>query len=272
MYTFLHDLLADKKGGAVFNCFGIWHILYIFAALSVIAVVMIALRKRGREALRKAAEVFINIAFGLYMLDFFLMPFAYQEIDIEKLPFHVCTAMCVMCFLSRHTKFLSRFRVQFALLGFVSNLIYLIYPAGVMWYQVHPLSYRVIQTLSFHGIMTAYGVFTIASEENCLRIKNCWKDLLTLCAMAAWAMLGNYMYNGAAGNYDHFFNWFFVVRDPFWIIDAKIAPFVMPFIVIAAFFAVEMLVYAVYYAIKAIARKKKLPGDTQNMGSHQQQI
>ena len=85
MYTFLHNLLSDKKGGAVFNCFGIWHLLYILTALAAIAVVLVAFRKRGREGLGKAAEVVVNIAFGLYVLDFFLMPFAYQEIDIEKL-------------------------------------------------------------------------------------------------------------------------------------------------------------------------------------------
>ncbi|MBO4326292.1 MAG: YwaF family protein, partial [Clostridia bacterium] len=250
MYGFLHGLLSDKKEGAIFNCFGIWHICYILLTITLIAVIFIALRKNGREALVKAARVLINTAFGLYMLDFFLMPFAYEAIDIEKLPFHVCTATCVMCFLSRHTRFFSRFRMQFALLGLVSNLIYLFYPAGVMWYQINPLSYRVVQTLTFHGIMTAYGVVTLASEDNALDFRTCWKDLLTVCAMALWALAGNTLYNGTAGSYSHFFNWFFVVRDPFWIIDANIAPFVMPFVVIAAFFAVEMLVYAVYYAIK----------------------
>ncbi len=257
MYEFLHGLLSDKKEDAVFNCFGIWHIIYILLAFTLIAVIFIALRKKGRDALVKAAKVLINTAFGLYMLDFFLMPFAYQEIDIEKLPFHVCTATCVMCFLSRHTRFFSRFRMQFALLGLVSNLIYLFYPAGVMWYQVNPLSYRVIQTLMFHGIMTAYGVVTLASEDNALDFKTCWKDLLTVCAMMLWALVGNTLYNGTSGNYSHFFNWFFVVRDPFWIIDANIAPFVMPFIVIAAFFAVEMLVYLIYYLVRKLRMRRE---------------
>ena len=250
MYELIHEFLSDKKGGAVFNCFGIWHICYILISFALIAVLLIALRRRGRDALAKASKILIDIAFGLYMLDFFLMPFAYQEIDIEKLPFHVCTAMCVMCFLSNHCPPLKRLRIRFTLLGLVSNFIYLMYPAGVMWYQVHPLSYRVIQTLMFHGIMTAYGVIALAAEDNALRWRDWWKELLTLCGMALWAMLGNYLYNGTAGNYSHFFNWFFVVRDPFGIIDPSISPFVMPFIVIAAFFAVEMLVYLIYHAVR----------------------
>jgi hypothetical protein len=29
MYKIIRDLLKDHKGGATFNCFGIWHLLYI---------------------------------------------------------------------------------------------------------------------------------------------------------------------------------------------------------------------------------------------------
>ena len=29
MYPYLHDLLSDKKGGATFSCFGVWHWIYI---------------------------------------------------------------------------------------------------------------------------------------------------------------------------------------------------------------------------------------------------
>ena len=153
MYLFLHKLLADRIGGVVFRCFGPWHFFWIALTAAVFAALYLHLRSReGRE---KTLGVLIDLCFGLYILDFFLMPLAYGEIDIEKLPFHACTAMCVMCFLSRRSRFLGRFRGSFALLGFVSNLVYLVYPAGVMWHGVHPLCYRVIQTLGFHGLMTA---------------------------------------------------------------------------------------------------------------------
>ena len=64
-----------------------------------------------------------------------------------------------------------------------------------------------------------------------------------MTAMTGWAWLGNMLYNGAAGDYDHFFNWFFVVRDPFYILPERIAPYIMPFLVTAVFFAAEMLGY-----------------------------
>ena len=173
-----------------------------------------------------------------------------EEIDSEKLPFHVCTAMCVMCFLSWHVRALEGYRIHFALLGFVSNLVYFLYPAGVMWYAVHPLCYRVVQTLLFHGVMTAYGLVTLAFDETGLRPGAFRRDVYTVAGMTFWAMLGNVLYTGSAGTYDHNFNWFFVTADPFGLLPERVAPFVMPFLNMAAFLAVERLIYAVAGALR----------------------
>ena len=129
MHSYLHELLADQTDGVVFHCFGPWHFFWIALTAAVFAALYLHLRSRKEQ--EKTLGALIDLCFGVYVLDFFLMPLAYGEIDIEKLPFHACTAMCVMCFLSRRSRFLGRFRGSFALLGFVSNLVYLIYPAGV---------------------------------------------------------------------------------------------------------------------------------------------
>lgn len=245
MYDLLSNLLSDKKGGAVFTCFGAAHVCYILLTVIAAAIVITYARKKNTDEKLRITRILSGVAFGLYMLDIFLMPLAYGEIDIEKLPFHACTAMCVCCFLSERTRLFGKYRIHFALLGFISNLIYLLYPAGVMWYQVHPLSYRVVQTLIFHGCMTVYGILVLASEFRSLEWKRCYRDLAVLCCMTLWAMLGNFIYNGNSGDYNHFFNWFFVVRDPFYLIPEAVSPCIMPFLNVAAFFAVEMLVYLV---------------------------
>ena len=247
MYSVIHDILCDRKGGDIFTCFGLFHICFILFIFAVIAVVSVLIRNKSEKIKEKACNAFITTAFSLYIADFFLMPFAYEEIDIEKLPFHVCTAMCVMCFLSRHIKCLSKFRMSFALLGFISNLVYLIYPAGVMWHAVHPFTYRVIQTLLFHGIMTAYGFLTIVFDNEGLSLKNWRKDIAVLVCMTLWALFGNFLYGGYAD-----YNWFFVTGDPFGILDRSISVFIMPFVNIIAFFAVEMLIYLIYYTVKHI--------------------
>ena len=247
MYSFFHELLSEKKGGEIFTLFSGWHFFYIILAVAVAAAVLILLRRKGSPAKQKVQKVFIYIAFALYMADFFLMPLSQSEINIEKLPFHACTSMCVMCFLSYHNPVLAKYRTSFAMLGFISNLVYLIYPAGVMWFAIHPLSYRVVQTLIFHCVMTVYGFLTLVYERDNIHIKKCYRDLLVVVGLTVWALLGNYTYNGTSEGYSHFFNWFFVVQDPFNIFPAQIAPFIMPLLNIVLFGTAEMLIHLVLY-------------------------
>ena len=252
MYQTLQNLLADKKGDVTFTCFGLWHMLYLALILGVILTVLLLLKNRSQAAKRRATDTALCTAFGLYMADFFLMPFAYGAIDIEKLPFHACTATCLLCVLSRHNSFLGKWKDPFMLLGLLSNLIYVIYPAGVGWYGVHPLCYRVWQTLLYHGAMTAFGIFSLGFGEVKLEWKKCPRDLALLGAMTLWALMGNTLYNGLD---DRFFNWFFVVRDPFYILPEGIAPFIMPFFMIAVMFAGEMLIHTVCFGLKRFSDK-----------------
>ena len=250
LYSVLHEILGDHKGGKVFRCFDAWHLFFIFLFISLTVAVNFMLRRKGGKKRRKVLDLLIGACFGLYILDFFLMPFAYEEIDIEKLPFHICTAMCVMSFLSGRISWLKEYRVHFALLAFISNFVYLIYPAGVMWHQVHPFSYRVIQTLCFHGFMTVYGFNAVVFDEEGLKWKTCKRNLIVLTCMVIWALIGNYMYNGTAGSYSYFHNWFFVVEDPFGMLDPRISPFVMPFVNIIVFFGVEMALYPLFIKLQ----------------------
>lgn len=258
MYTFLNNLLSDKKGGDIFTLFGGWHFFYIAMTVFAVALVLLLSKNKSDDLRKRTVKIFIHIAFALYVSDFFLMPLAYGEIDIEKLPFHACTAMCVLCFLSYHNRFLEKYRLSFVLLGFISNLVYLIYPAGVMWHAVHPISYRVIQTLIFHSIMTIYGLLTLIYEYDKFNIKKCYRDLAVIVFMTAWALCGNYAYNGSSEGYSHFFNWFFVVRDPFYAISESIAPFIMPLLNIILFFAVEIIIHIVILGVQRIKSSKTI--------------
>ncbi len=250
MYNYLRDFLSDKKGGEIFTCFGIWHFIFIAVFVILAAAVCIYLKNKSSGKRKSFIDCFVCMPFILYIADFFLMPFAYGEIDIEKLPFHICTVTCVLCFASRYNKLLGRFKLQFAMLGFISNLVYLIYPAGVMWYGISPLSYRVIQTLSFHGLVMVYGFLVLCFERDDFKFKHFYKDICVIASVTLWAMLGNFLYNN-----ERVYNWFFVVRDPFYILDADIAPFVMPIVNIAVFTLVEAIVYYIFGCMKIKSTK-----------------
>jgi hypothetical protein len=158
--------------------------------------------------------------------------------------------MCVACFLSYRIGFLENYRTSFAMLGFISNLVYLIYPAGVMWHAVHPLSYRVIQTLLFHSVMTLACLLTLIFESDKINLRKCHRELAVTVGMTAWACLGNLIYN----NDQRFYNWFFVVRDPFYALPEAYAPFIMPFLNIAIFFTVEILLHIIFSIIKGVKK------------------
>ena len=245
MHSILRQLLSDKPNGVLFRCFDPWHIGYIALFMGIGLFALYALKSKSESHREKNANLFLNIAFGLYILDFFLMPLAYGEIDIEKLPFHICTAMCVMCFLSRRSERLKPYAVTFAVLGFLSNLGYLIYPAGLMWHKTHPLSYRVVQTLCFHGFMSVYGLLVLVYESKPDCFRTWYRDLTIIVSMVLWALLGNHCYNG-----ERFYNWFFVVRDPFYILPEATAKLMMPLFNIALFFAAQMLLYFIVYLSK----------------------
>lgn len=256
MYSILHQIFADQKGSTVFFCFGIWHLIYMAVIFGTIILLAGLFQKKDQNAKNGLIKAAIHLAFGMYIADLFLMPFAYGEIDLEKLPFHMCTAMCVLSFMSHHNQLLSKYKQQFAMLGLVSNLIYVVYPAGVGWYQIHPLSYRVLQTLLFHGAMSAYGIFVLALGGGERSLKDCRKELPVIIAMTLWAILGNTLYNGTAGNYSHMFNWFFVIRDPFYILPENIAPYVMPFVMVVVIFVADLLIYAAYFGMRKLFSKK----------------
>ena len=259
MYEQLHQLLQDRTGGIIFSCFGIWHFLYMLLIFGAIISVLCLARKMDQTGKHRVTEITISCAFVLYMLDFFLMPFAYGEIDVDKLPFHMCTSMCILSFWSRHNSFLGKFRTTFALLGLISNMIYVVYPAGVGWYEIHPLSYRVVQTLLFHGIMMAYGIFVLVLETKELPWKRCIRELTVTGLITVWAIFGNTLYSGTLGDYDHAFNWFFVRQDPFDMLPADIAVYVMPFVMIFVFFATALLIYGIWHLVRKTIGQKAMP-------------
>lgn len=252
MYNLLQQLLSDQTGGRIFNCFDPYHMCFILFFVASAVFLCLRLKNKDAETRKKVTHRVIAIAFGVYMADFFLMPFAYGQINIDKLPFHICTTMCIACFLSRYNTIFRRFRLQFAMLGFLSNLTYLIYPAGMMWMKLHPLSYRVVQTLIFHGIMMIYGLLVLVYERQEFSWKKIYKDLGVAAAMTAWAWLGNTLYD----HQDVKYNWFFVNQDPFNAFPEKLAPFIMPVLNTALFFGVGVLVYWIICKIAAVQKSK----------------
>ena len=250
MYDILENLLKDHRENIIFKCFSIWHFLFMFIIFGGIITAIILLKNRSQKTKQKVLNIVITSVFALYILDFFLMPFAYGFIEVEKLPFHICTLSCVLCFISRHNKFLSKFRLQFAILGLIGNVCYVLIPAGSEWAQVAPYSYRVIQTLVYHGLMTMYGILAIIYDDNDMNWKHIYKDLIIIIIIVLWALIGNYAYT----NETTFRNWFFVVQDPFGAIPLNISRYIMPFIITFFMLLADIIIRFIYFCLKKILK------------------
>lgn len=259
MFGYLREILKDQEYGKfVFEAFSLCHIIYLIIIIGAITALIFLFKNKPQETKRKLINITISIAFGLYMLDFFLMPFSEVEINIDKLPFHMCTLMSIMCFASIHSKKLSKYKTTFSLLGMFGGIMYLVYPAGVN--AADGYSYRIIQTVLYHGLMIAQGVFTIFFNELEKDLKNVKYDIAIIVLVALWAMIGNTLYSGTiqetcncvencphmVTTYDHDFNWFFVKHDALYIIPDEYDGFIAPFMSTGAFALLTFLARFVY--------------------------
>lgn len=271
MYELLHNLLKDHDNGIfVFEAFSLCHIVYLTLIIAGIVLAILLLKNKSKEKKAKFVDAIVCIAFGLYISDFFLMPFAIGEVNIDKFPFHICTSMGVMCFIARRTKFFAKFKTSFTLMGLIGALMYLVYPSGVP--SADGYSYRIVQTVIYHGLMVAQGVLSIAFEDIDLSWKTLKFDLIAIVALAVIALVANSLYSGVLTEpcncvdgcvhtinvYDHDFNWFFVKHDALYIVPDDIDIYFVPYVMVAVIFGMCALIRFIGIKILSIANKKQV--------------
>ena len=254
MYDFISGILSNEEGNAVLDIFGIWHIFYLLIIFLGIIFVIFLFRKKEEKIKKRVINITINSVFLLYILDFFLMPFSYGYIDVDKLPFHICTLMGLMTFVARNNKYFSRFTPQFTLLGLIGALMYITYPSGVADGEVYAFSYRIVQTMLYHGLLVAHGVFSLAFGDVKLEWKMIYRELIVISIIAVIAVVANNVYSGELGE----FNWFFVSNDPFGLFPESISGYVMPFVMIAVIFIMNVLIYLIYFGFLKLFENKRI--------------
>ena len=270
MYEFMHFLLQDKNNGVfVFKAFSFSHVLFLVLTIASIVLTIYLFKNKTQEQKTKLIDTTVIIALCLYIADFFLMPFSYGYIDIDKLPFHLCTSMSIMCMLARRTKVFAKFKTSFTIMGLIGALMYISYPAGVT--QADGYSYRILQTVIYHGFMLAQGVFAIAFNDLDLSKKTLKYDAIAIIGLAVWAFIGNTLYSGVLTEtcqciegctnvvnvYNHDFNWFFVKHDALYMISDEIDVYFTPYVMVIVIFGVSALIRFIGTKLLNIFNKTK---------------
>ena len=243
-------IFSEGNSGLEITLFSIWHILYIVLIVGCSIGAGIHLRKKGETTTNKVLNVLAYLIPIIYVADFFLMPFARDsyDIDIDKLPFHVCTLMGVLIPFVHFNKKLEKIKTPVTVLGLVGALMYITYPGSALG-GIEPFCYKIIQTFLYHGLLLAYGYISIAADAIKLDFKKIYKELCLIVCVILWAGLGNVLYS----NEDHHYDWFFVTGSTF----PFVPKWLMPYTVLAAVFGMCAIIYSLNMGIRKLINKYK---------------
>ncbi len=243
------SLFAEDLFGVEIDLFSVYHILYFLFILGATLGAAFYLRKKSSECNLRVIRWLAGLSLFLYLADFFVMPLYLGEMEVDKLPFHICTAAVILAAAVTFVPSCYRFRTPVTVLALVGPLMYLVYPGSALG-GVSPFSYRVVETFLFHGMLFAFGVLSLTSGLVRLELKKIWQEAVLLCIIAAWASWGNWLYSTE----EHHYDWFFLTGSTF----PFVPKFLMPFVAIAAVLLVMLAIYGIYYAVLAYcARRKK---------------
>ena len=259
MRNFLIKLFETREEPFDIELFSFWHILYLVLIIGSIITAGVLLRGSTPEKKMRVLAFLSTALVVIYLGDFFIQPlFRDGEMNVDKLPFHICTLMCPVSAFVQFNKKFERFREPVAFLSIVAPLMYLTYP-GTAIGSVSPFCYEIIQTFLFHGVLLAWGYLNIALGVVKPVFKHCYRALIGIVMVAAWAFLGNCIY-GVPYNYtdaDPHFDWFFLTGSTFPFVPKAL----MPFAVITAVFLMVLIIYGLYFLVMHIAAKKAAPAE-----------
>ena len=255
MNGFLIEVLGwtGEGGKYAIEAFNLWHFLYLILIAGAITGASFAIRRKSAERQKKVLNILSVSILCWYITNFFLQPFVCgdNELNIDKLPFHICTLMSIVGVIAQFSKkdWFKEIAVTLAMAG---ALMYLTYPATAFG-GAAPWSFRVIETIVYHSALFAWGFLSLITGQVKLHYKNMWMPLVGVCCIALWATVGNLCYNVSylGDGQHHHYDWFFLTGSSFPFVPA----YLMPFAVIAAVYGVIACFYLINYICQVINKK-----------------
>ena len=255
MNEFLIKILSwtGEDGGIAIEAFNLWHFIYLIIIACAITAAGFALKGKKSETHKKVLD---KLSIGIlcwYIANFFLQPFVRgnNQLNIDKLPFHICTLMSIVGVFAQFSK-KEWFKEVAVTLAMGGALMYLTYPATAFG-GAAPWSFKVIETIIYHSALFAWGILSLTTGQVKLHYKNMWMPLVGIVCVALWATVGNLCYNVSyfgGGDYSHY-DWFFLTGTSFPFVPA----YLMPFAVIVAVYGVIACFYLINYICQVINKK-----------------
>ena len=237
--------------GISVTAFSIPHLVYALLIAGGIVWAWLSFRNKSDEKKELLLRILAYALVISYISDYFMHDFVYGDgLNMDKLPFHICTVLCPIVAFTQFNKKFKKFIEPVSLLAIVGPLMYVAYPASIG--SGEPWCYQAVQTMFYHGVLLAWGILNIALKVYKPSIKNCWKVAILLVIITLWAKLGNSMYEN--------YNWFFLEEDAFYIglvANGIIPKWVLMIATPSAVFLVVLMIYGIYYGVQKIISNKK---------------
>lgn len=240
--------MSHFNTGIKVTAFSIPHIVYLVLIIGGVVLGWLALRGKSDEVKERAVRFLAYAVVISYLSDFFVHEFVYGEMNMDKLPFHICTVLCPLAAIAQFNRNGHKILEPVAILSILAPLMYLSYPASIG--DGEPWCYQAVQTMFYHGTLMAWGVLTLALGRVKPVLRNCWKCAVLLVAITLWAKLGNVLL-------EH--NWFFLNEDAFYIglvANGVIPKWLLMIVNPVVFFLAALAVYGVVALIRKGANKK----------------
>lgn len=250
MNEFFVKLFGTTTGNVEITLFSIWHILYIVLIVGLAIVAHFVLRNKSDKVKTTTLNVLAYLVIGTYVLDFFIMPFSQGKIDIDKLPFHICTLTGIFIPFVQFNKKFKPIKNLVACFAIVASLMYITYPGSALG-GVTPWCYKVVQTFVFHGFVFTWGFLSVSLKAVEFKWKDIWQEAVGVIVLILWAFFGNFAYLNIPDG--HHYDWFFVTGSTFPFIPT----WLMPICVFVAVFGMCAIIFLIDYVIKRINKKRE---------------
>lgn len=234
--------------GISVTAFSIPHFVYLALIFGTVLGLWYYLRRQNDSKKEKALRFLAYALVISYLSDFFVHEFVYGEMNIDKLPFHICTALCPLVAIAQFNRNGDKIKEPVTMLSVLAPMMYLCYPASIG--DGEPWCYQAVQTMFYHGTLMTWGILNLSLGVVKPELRMSWKSGLLLICITLWAKLGNILL-------EH--NWFFLEEDAFYIglvgngIIPKWLLMVMNPIV---FFLAVLALYGVCYGLRHASRRK----------------
>ncbi len=246
MKAFFAWLFSEHNSSLAIDLFDKWHFLYLFITFGG-TLALALLGRKSPQKQKRLQRLMAYLTVGLYVADFFIMPLSdsYDGISAYKLPFNICTIMAIFVPFVQFNPKLAKLRQPVVTLSIASSLMWMCYPGSALGGQP-PFCYLIFQTFMYHAFLFCWGVLNLAYGDVQYDIRKIWKEFVGILLILVWASFGNAVY-------DRGYNWFFIQESIFPFLPDKI----MPLMVVLSVFGVCLVIYGIYFALKATKKSKQ---------------